>query len=101
MTSSDAVIREPQSVARLRKTFSDSLSAVDIRSRREVDHVVRDVEKHRSHLTHAQGLEYEHLEAAARFASSIPSIISADGATRIAALRRSAGMEIREDPVLP
>ena len=64
---------------------SASFAALGLHSRREADRFTRDIEKLRNHLAHAQELESEHLATAARLASSIHSILRAEGAQRIVA----------------
>lgn len=66
---------------------SASLAALGLASRREADLLTRDIEKLRNHLAHAQELEVEHLTTAARIASSIHTILRAEGVQRIVALR--------------
>jgi len=65
-----------------------SLAILGVHSRREADRLTRDIEKLRNHLAHAQELETGHLATAARLASFIHSIVRAEGAQRIVALRR-------------
>lgn len=68
------------------------LAALGISSRRQADRLGRDIEKLRNHLAHAQELELEHLDAAARLASSIDTILRAEISRQIVALRhRPAG----------
>lgn len=63
------------------------LAVLGLASRREADRLTRDLEKLRNHLAHAQELETEHLATAARLASFIDSILSAQGIQRIVAGR--------------
>jgi hypothetical protein len=67
------------------------LALLGLASRREADRLTRDVEKLRNHLAHAQELESAHLATAARLASHIHTILHADVAQRIVALRRVSG----------
>lgn len=67
-----------------------SFAALGLHSRGEADRFTSDIEKLRNHLAHAQELESEHLATAARLASSIHSIVRAEGAQRIVATRRPA-----------
>lgn len=63
------------------------LAALGISSRRQADRLGRDIERLRNHLAHAQELELEHLDTAARLASSIDAILRAEIAHQIVALR--------------
>lgn len=114
-------IREPQSVACLIRTFSRSLSAVDLaeplaslddnqpvalaalglQSRREADRLTRDIEKLCNHLALAQELDAEHLAPAARLASYIHSILRAEGVQRIVALHCEMAAPERANSVKP
>jgi hypothetical protein len=71
-----------------------SLAALGLSSRREAERFTSDIEKLRNHLAHAQELKSEHLATAARLASSIHSILRAEGARRIVATRREAAGDI-------
>ena len=75
-----------------------SLAALGLNSRREADRFTRDIEKLRNHLAHAQELESEHLATAARLASSIHTILRAEGAQRIVALRRGTARPTLHPP---
>lgn len=78
-----------------------SLAALGLQSRREADRLTRDIEMLRNHLAHAQELEAEHLVTAARLASFIHSILRAEGAQRIVALRREMAAETSANAITP
>ncbi len=65
-----------------------SLAALGLQSRREADRFTRDIEKLRNHLAHAQELEAEHLATATLLASSIHTILRAEGVQHIVATQR-------------
>jgi hypothetical protein len=65
-----------------------SFAALGLHSRGEADRFTSDIEKLRNYLAHAQELESEHLVTATRLASSIHSILRAEGAQRIVAAHR-------------
>lgn len=80
---------------------STNITVLGLRSRREADRFASDLEKLRNNLAHAQFLEIEHLATATRLASSIHSIVGAEGVRRIIAIRREAAATPPHDPVSP
>jgi predicted ATPase len=80
---------------------SASFATLGLHSRREADRFTSDIEKLRNHLAHAQELESEHLATASRLASSIHSILRAEGAQRIIATRREAAANISPTTNIP
>ena len=65
-----------------------NLAALGIESRSESERLARAIEKLRNHLAHAQELDTGDLEIAARLASLIHTILSAEGARRLVELQR-------------
>jgi hypothetical protein len=66
----------------------EHLAALGFPSRNESERMTRAIEKLRNHLAHAQELDERDLETAARLASLIRVIVSAEGAQRLVALQR-------------
>jgi hypothetical protein len=66
-----------------------NLAALGIASRSESERITKAIEKLRNHLAHAQELDAGDLEIAARLASLIRTILSAEGARRLVELQRA------------
>ena len=67
----------------------EHLAALGLHSRNEAERITRSIEKLRNHLAHAQELEEGDLEIAARLATLIRAILSAEGAQRLVTLQRA------------
>lgn len=67
------------------------IEALGFPSRREAERLMRSLEMLRNHLAHSQALEREHMIVASRLAYVIHSILRAEGAQRLIAVREQNG----------